>query len=262
MTITHPQQQGWQAKYNLTIPALKERYNALVAPHSIKGQLRQGLKMYGFTVPGVIMREAYTYSEMREMGFQGSRLVDANYERYIAESDISLDVPVTVKGFGSYDHVQTYDIEVEEAHCFYCDGYLTHNSAGMRQGFSEDNLFADAKNNLWQQDENGNWRIDPERDALRMANHTRVFHQKPTLQECLDAVRKQYYSGEGAIQWAGEALARANCDLLRNHEQKVDFLKAYAEGKGKDWLQQHNPQIPESELEHRLARYGLNPCGK
>ncbi len=262
MTITHPQQQGWQAKYNLTVPALKERYNALIAPHSIKGQLRQGLKMYGFTVPGVIMREAYAYSEMREMGFQGSRLVDANYERYIAESDISLDVPVTVKGFGSYDHVQTYDIEVEEAHCFYCDGYLTHNSAGMRQGFSEDNLFADAKNNLWQQDENGNWRIDPERDALRMANHTRVFHQKPTLQECLDAVRKQYYSGEGAIQWAGEAIARANCDLLRNHEQKVDFLKAYAEGKAKDWLQENYPQIPESELEHRLARYGLNPCGR
>ncbi|BAY45780.1 hypothetical protein SAMD00079811_33870 [Scytonema sp. HK-05] len=262
MTITHPQKQGWQAKYNLTIPALKERYNALIAPHSIQGQIKQGLKMYGFTVPGVIMREAYTYSEMREMGFQGSRLMDANYERYIAESDISLDIPVTVKGLGSYDHVQTYDIEVEEAHCFYCDGYLTHNSAGMRQGFSEDHLFADAKNNLWQQDENGNWRIDPERDALRMANHTRVFHQKPTLQECLDAVRKQYYSGEGAIQWAGEAIARANCDLLRNHEQKVDFLKAYAEGKAKDWLQENYPQIPESELEHRLARYGLNPCGR
>jgi ribonucleotide reductase, class II len=262
INITHPQKQEWQAKYNLTIPAQKERYNALVAPHSIKGQLRQGLKMYGFTVPGVIMREAYTYSEMREMGFQGSRLVDANYERYIAESDISLDVPVTFKAIGSYDHVQTYDIEVEEAHCFYCDGYLTHNSAGMRQGSSEDHLFAVAKDNLWQQDENGNWRIDPERDALRMANHTRVFHQKPTLEECIDAVRKQYYSGEGAIQWAGEAVARANCDLLKNHEQKVDFLKAYALGKAKDWLQENYPQIPESELEHRLARYALNPCGR
>lgn len=135
-------------------------------------------------------------------------------------------------------------------------------SAGIRQGSSKDHLFADAKNNLWQQDENGNWRIDPERDALRMANHTRVFHQKPTLQECLDAVRKQYYSGEGAIQWAGEAIARANCELLRDHEQKVDFLKAYAQGKAKDWLQQHHPEISESELDHRLARYGLNPCGK
>ncbi|MHC5731230.1 MAG: ribonucleoside-triphosphate reductase, partial [Nostoc sp.] len=126
--------------------------------------------------------------------------------------------PVSVKGLGSYDHVHTYDIEVEEAHCFYCDGYLTHNSAGMRQGSSEDSLFADAKDNLWQQDESGNWRIDPERDALRMANHTRVFHRKPTLEECLDAVRKQYYSGEGAIQWAGEAVARSNIDLLPTPE--------------------------------------------
>ncbi len=135
-------------------------------------------------------------------------------------------------------------------------------SAGIRQFDSNDKLGANAKDNLWQQDENGNWRIDPERDALRMANHTRVFHKKPTLDECLDAVRKQYYSGEGAIQWAGEAVARANCDLLRNSEQKVDFLQAYTEGKGKDWLQEHYPQMPEDELEHRLARYALNPCGR
>ncbi len=135
-------------------------------------------------------------------------------------------------------------------------------SAGIRQSVSEDNLFADAKANLWQQDAQGNWRIDPERDALRMANHTRVFHTKPTLEECIDAVGKQYYSGEGAIQWAGEAVARANCDLFINHAQKVDFLKAYSLGTAKDWLQQHYPQIPEPELEHRLARFGLNPCGR
>jgi ribonucleotide reductase class II len=261
ISITHPQQAGWQVKYNLTIPALKGRYNALIAPHSLKRELRQGLKMYGFTVPGVIMREAYTYSEMRDMGFQGSRTVDANYERYIVEADISLDIPVTVKGLGSYDHVHTYDIEVEEAHCFYCDGYLTHNSAGMRQGSSEDSLFADAKDNLWQQDENGNWRIDPERDALRMANHTRVFHRKPTLEECLNAVRKQYYSGEGAIQWAGEAVARSNIDLLPTQALKVNFLQAYEQGTAKQWLQERYPQLDANELEHRLARYGLNPCG-
>ncbi|MBD1913282.1 MULTISPECIES: ribonucleoside-triphosphate reductase, adenosylcobalamin-dependent [unclassified Leptolyngbya] len=82
-------------------------------------------------------------------------------------------------------------------------------SAGMRQFDSEDTLAAAAKDNLWMQDANGNWRIDPERDSLRMANHTRVFHRKPTLEECVDAVRKQFYSGEGAIQWAGEAERRA-----------------------------------------------------
>ncbi|MBD2362464.1 ribonucleoside-triphosphate reductase, adenosylcobalamin-dependent [Anabaena minutissima FACHB-250] len=135
-------------------------------------------------------------------------------------------------------------------------------SAGMRQFISEDKLGASAKDNLWQQDENGNWRIDPERDSLRMANHTRVFHRKPTLEECVDAVRKQYYSGEGAIQWAGEAVARANCDLLTTQALKVDFLKAYEQGTAKDWLQARHPDLDEKELEHRLARYGLNPCGE
>ncbi|OKH46491.1 ribonucleoside-triphosphate reductase, adenosylcobalamin-dependent [Calothrix sp. HK-06] len=262
ISIVRPQNQQWRLKYNLTIPAFKQRYNALIAPHSTKGVVRQGLKMYGFTVPGVVMRETYTYSEMQKMGFVGSRSVDANYERYIAESEINLDIPVTVKGLGSFDNVQTYDIEVEEAHCFYCDGYLTHNSAGMRQGASDDTLFADAKANLWQQDAEGNWRIDPERDALRMANHTRVFHRKPTLSECIDAVRKQYYSGEGAIQWAGEAVARTNCDLLSTRQLKIDFLKAYSQGQAKQWLQERHPNIDDNELEHRLGRFGLNPCGE
>ncbi|HEY9852353.1 MAG TPA: ribonucleoside-triphosphate reductase, adenosylcobalamin-dependent [Leptolyngbyaceae cyanobacterium] len=135
-------------------------------------------------------------------------------------------------------------------------------SAGMRQGISNDELFANAKSNLWQQDENGNWRIDSEKDALRMANHSRVYHHKPTLEESIEAVRKQYYSGEGAIQWAGEALARANCDILTNSELKTEFLKAYSQGNGKQWLQKQFPQISKSELEHRLGRYGLNPCGE
>lgn len=134
-------------------------------------------------------------------------------------------------------------------------------SAGMRQFDGEDLLGSNAKDNLWQQDEKGNWRIDPERDALRMANHTRVFHRKPTLEETIEAVRKQFYSGEGAIQWAGEAVARANCDLIPP-DQKSDFLRAYEAGSAKDWLQKRDPSLSEEELEDRINRYGLNPCGE
>ena len=135
-------------------------------------------------------------------------------------------------------------------------------SAGMRQFDSEDQTATTAKDNLWQQDAAGNWSIDPERDVLRMANHTRVFHHKPTLQECTDAVRKQFYSGEGAIQWAGEAIARSNGDLLTTPALKTAFLAAYGQGNGKQWLQAHSPQMADHELEHRLGRYGLNPCGE
>lgn len=134
-------------------------------------------------------------------------------------------------------------------------------SAGMRQFAADDKLGSTAKDNLWQQDENGNWRIDPERDALRMANHTRVFHRKPTREECVEAVRKQFYSGEGAIQWAGEAVARANCDLIPP-DLKPDFLKAYEAGTAREWLKGRDPSLGEEELQDRLWRYGLNPCGE
>lgn len=154
----------------------------------------------------------------------------------------------------------TYDIEVASIHEFVCEGILVSNSAGMRQGISDDHLFAGAKENLWQQDAEGNWRIDPERDSLRMANHTRVFHTKPDREESITAVRKQFYSGEGAIQWAGEAVARANSDLLNTPALKTEFLHAYAEGQGENWLKTKYPHLDAEELAHRIARIGLNPC--
>lgn len=135
-------------------------------------------------------------------------------------------------------------------------------SAGMRQGNSGDTEFASAKDNLWQQGEDGNWRIDPERDAYRMANHTRVYHHKPTKQEVLDAVRKQFHSGEGAIQYASEAIARSSADLLPNRDQQIEFITAYESGKGAEFLLNLKSDMPTEEIEHRLGRYGLNPCGE
>ncbi len=138
-------------------------------------------------------------------------------------------------------------------------------SAGMRQFYSEDSSAAGAKENLWQEDDKGNWRIDPERDALRMANHTRVYHERPTYEVILEAVRKQFQSGEGAIQFAPEAIARANADLLTTKELKREFIDIYCDqGKeeAKNWLYVNYGPIEDNELDHRLGRYGLNPCGE
>ena len=138
-------------------------------------------------------------------------------------------------------------------------------SAGMRQFCSGDDAAAGAKENLWQQDSEGNWRIDPERDALRMANHTRVFHSRPSREVVLEAVTKQFHSGEGAIQFAPEAIARSNADLLSTPELRSEFQAVYCD-QGREeagrWLQLNHPEISDAELEHRLGRYGLNPCGE
>ncbi|MEH1786878.1 MAG: ribonucleoside-triphosphate reductase, adenosylcobalamin-dependent [Nostoc sp.] len=137
-------------------------------------------------------------------------------------------------------------------------------SAGMRQAEPFDEEFVTAKDNLWVQDENSSWQIDPERDALRMANHTLVYHKKPTLEQVTNSVRKQYYSGEGAIQWAGEAIARSNADLLNTEKKKSNFLDFYnfTPIAGKEYLNSLDLNIETEELEHRMQRYSLNPCGE
>lgn len=135
-------------------------------------------------------------------------------------------------------------------------------TAGIRQFDHDDTIGASAKDNLWGQDAEGNWSIDPKRDALRMSNHSLVFHHKPTLEECKASVAKQYLSGEGAIQWGGEAVARCNVDLLTTPLLRTSFLNAYDQGDSRLWLQEQYPTMPIKELDHRLSRLGLNPCGE
>ena len=138
-------------------------------------------------------------------------------------------------------------------------------SAGMRQFSSDDIDAATAKENLWSQDKEGNWRIDPEKDALRMANHTRVYHSKPSYETILEAVTKQFNSGEGAIQFAPEAIARSNADILNKDELRKEFIEIYSEqGKeeAKNWINLNFGPFSNEELNHRMTRYGLNPCGE
>jgi ribonucleotide reductase class II len=144
-------------------------------------------------------------------------------------------------------------------------------SAGMRQFSQDDQEAATAKLGLYTQDEAGNWRVDPKKEALRMANHTRCYHTKPSYQEIEDAVRLQFQSGEGAIQYVPEAVARANADLLNTPERKAEFLRLYTEsdtGRGNasqlllSLAEEKGIFLGARELQHRMDRYGLNPCGE
>jgi ribonucleotide reductase, class II len=136
-------------------------------------------------------------------------------------------------------------------------------TAGMRQFDSDDASATNAKMNLWMQDEKGNWTIDPERDALRMANHSRIFTRKPSLGECIKSVRDQHACGEGAIQWVGEAVARASIDILPSKAERHSLLNNF--GDRREILRQafiatYGKPPTERELDHRVSRFGLNPC--
>ena len=135
-------------------------------------------------------------------------------------------------------------------------------SALLHQGTPNDSNFTDAKLGLWYQDEQGNWKVDPEKDMLRMANLTVSYHVKPDLETTIEAVRKQFYSGEGAIQYVPEAVARANADILDTSEKKQAFIDCYVQSirKGAKYLLELVPNMDSKELEHRIGRFGLNPC--
>jgi len=255
----------WGKKKGLSLPyeflqqvLVKTDWQPKPAPMSVSGD--GAISSQGSTV-SVDVPLSREKSRRQKRSGKGRLSQNANFDTLIAEDLVNPHwLPMEVQFVAGAGAAETFDIEVEGDHEFIANGLLVHNSAGMRQGDSKDEIFAVAKDNLWQQGEDGNWRIDPERDALRMSNHTRVFHRKPTSEEVIEAVRKQFYSGEGAIQWAGETVARANRDLISTPELKRDFLAAYDRGEGKEWLEKRHPEIETQELEHRLARVGLNPC--
>jgi len=65
--------------------------------------------------------------------------------------------PVKVMNVGNEtEYVDTYDIEVKNYHEFYCNGYLTHNSALIALGDSDDKEYLMAKN--WSSGNIPNWR--------------------------------------------------------------------------------------------------------
>lgn len=139
-------------------------------------------------------------------------------------------------------------------------------SAKLQQGTPTDIKFATSKDGLWTQDSVGNWIIDPKRDVLRISNHTLVYHSKPDVNTIVEAVRKQYYSGEGAIQYAPEAVARCNVDLLDTEAKKQTFIDIYCNNRelAKEYLKKlaglENLSLEDREFEHRLRRYCANPC--
>lgn len=120
------------------------------------------------------------------------------------------------------------------------------------------------KAGLWTQDENGDWVIDKSRDCFRMSNHTRTYHTVPTLDEVIEAVGLQYQSGEGAVMFVPEALARTNADLLDGDDRRIEFISLYLEDPEKafQYLVSLAPNEPTDAVRRRMERYQLNPCGE
>lgn len=83
--------------------------------------------------------------------------------------------------------VETYDLEVEENHCFVCEGVLVHNSAMISLSDYHDNDLRDAKKGAF-------WNTHPHR---AMANNSAVYNSKPSAIEFMEEWLALAKSGTG-----------------------------------------------------------------
>ena len=92
-----------------------------------------------------------------------------------------------VKEVIPYIMENTYDIEVEENHNFYCEGYLVHNSAEIALGDPSDETFLNLKN----------WNDYPERsDISHLSNNTCVFSKTDDFELIPKIAERIRFNGE------------------------------------------------------------------
>lgn len=133
--------------------------------------------------------------------------------------------------------------------------------------FMEGDPAAQAKMGMWVEGDDGQWRIDPARDALRMANFTEVYLRKPDYPTVLRSVQNQLESGEGALQYAPEAIARSAG--IPAGEIRNAFLASFEPGSSvspEELLRQHfasqGEESSSQRVKYAMESYGLNPCGE
>lgn len=124
------------------------------------------------------------------------------YNKFNVIDTQTIHRPVSVHKIEKYlEQQDTYDITVDTQHEFYCNGYLTHNSAIIIMGDADDEEYMNAKN--WAQGNIPNWRC--------MSNNSIICNDINTLPE-------SFWNG---YDGSGEPYGLINLDLAR----KVGRLK-------------------------------------
>jgi ribonucleotide reductase class II len=143
---------GWQRQYNVNLITLRSQKEFSEIPTLMK-TLRvnsKSQKANGF--PGSFISDSkikYKYGL-----YSGQQLNIDSYNASVKNDD--LWCPVEVISVTESEESETYDIEVEEMHEFFCNGYLTHNSAQICLGDAKDTEYLRAKR--WDLGNVPNWR--------------------------------------------------------------------------------------------------------
>jgi intein/homing endonuclease/uncharacterized protein YktA (UPF0223 family) len=133
--------EGWQQQFQINLITKKSQqdFDAIPQLHKEMRKTSRSQNANGF--PTSFEKVPKTKSKF---GLYANRKfnIDA-YERQYGECDYC---PVEVIKVDDDSEEQTYDIEVENRHEFFCNGLLTHNSAEISLGDVNDKTFINLKN--------------------------------------------------------------------------------------------------------------------
>lgn len=137
----YPSRVGWQKLHRVNLITLRSQKEFSQIPELMKTMRNnsKSQKANGFPVSMIKNRAPFG-----PYGVYSAKSI--NVDSYcIVQGDISL-CPVEVFSVEKQEgQEQTYDIEVEEMHEFFCNGYLTHNSAQICLGDCKDQEYLRAK---------------------------------------------------------------------------------------------------------------------
>jgi intein/homing endonuclease len=155
----------------------------------------------------IIIDDSVSLAFMANQQFYSKSMPTAlhNYPIYkINNTPIGL---ATVDDIQSYSYCDTYDIEVDEVHEFFCDGFLTHNSALICMGDCDDIEYLNAKR--WDKGNIPNWRC--------MSNNSVVCNDFSKLPD-------EFWEGYNGN---GEPYGLVNIELSRKIGRIIDGYEKY-----------------------------------
>lgn len=226
-----------------------------------------------------------TVGDSREGWVQALRLglkamSDPNVDEILFDFGFVRPAGVPIKGFGgvsspekleeNFIKILTLINEQQEFTSVVCEKILgsiaeivvaggVRRSARLSLYSNNDEQFAALKQNLYTQNDQGQFAIDPDRAMTTNANHTATYYSVPSLDQIRDAVTSQYNTGEGAIANMAEAAARVNSDVIPL-AYRSDFIKKYRSSREEalEYLRVSGVADPD-ERELRLSNVA-NPC--
>ena len=143
---------GWQRQYKVNLITLRSQKEFSEIPTLIKTLKVNSKSQNGNGFPSSFIDNSKI---KRKYGLYGNQQLNIDsYNACINNTDLWCPVEVISVCEGGED--DTYDIEVEDVHEFFCNGYLTHNSAQIALGDATDKEYLQAKR--WDLGNVPNWR--------------------------------------------------------------------------------------------------------